>query len=684
MKKTAFTSLLLVALAGLMAVGCEPGRRSIEPGASPSSGAIAMSSDDSQIVIAAEDHNALLVLDRESRTLLSTIAVPDGPSHVVVAGNRAIVTSRYDNSVSLVDLSTATLIRTIAVGSEPLGLASLGGGRVAIALGGDAAVAIVDVDAGQVEKTIELGNADPRAVARLKDGSLYITHLSAGVLSRVNLETGVVRTVDAATQNDFGPRLIPEHLRSVTVDPATNTVLMAHSQANVDTVRAPIGEVGDIDGDEFFPGEGGGECGYSGCPTQLGAVVPGVTEVDPDGDVVIVPEHEDTAVNQRGNCFDCEFDAVAPGGFFGVAAPPSVLNPFESRFNGLQLSNPTALALFDGGRGEIIVNMGSKNALLLRRQLKGNAADVVGVVKLGNGAQAIAVSRDGRDAYVWNQFDGSVTEIELPQLTDVTNNSRFEEEKPQDGAADVAFIGEEPSFGLVPELVAATNVVIADALDVEISAGRKLFHDATDTRIAASGSISCASCHPDGRTDGRTWQFTFGPRNTPQLGGGILDTAPFHWPGDVPTVTALNEMTVRPFMGGEGLDDASFQKVAAFINTIKAAPAATVSRELTAQEIHGKEIFESAETGCTACHAGHHFTDNGSYDIGTKADERDIRSFQTPVLHGLARSAPYLHDGSAKSLSALVDQVVRNDQMGVGSHLSDADADALVAYLKTL
>ena len=126
------------------------------------------------------------------------------------------------------------------------------------------------------------------------------------------------------------------------------------------------------------------------------------------------------------------------------------------------------------------------------------------------------------------------------------------------------------------------------------------------------------------------------------------------------------------------------QKVAAFINTIKAAPAATANRELTAQELRGQVIFESAETGCTACHAGHHFTDNGSYDIGTQAHERDIRTFQTPVLHGLARTAPYLHDGSAATLDALVEQVVRNDQMGVGSHLSDADAADLVAYLKTL
>ncbi len=214
-----------------------------------------------------------------------------------------------------------------------------------------------------------------------------------------------------------------------------------------------------------------------------------------------------------------------------------------------------------------------------------------------------------------------------------------------------------------------------------------MFHDATDSRIAASGTVSCASCHPDGRSDNQVWKFTFGPRNTPQLGGGILDSAPFHWPGDVPTVPALNDMTVLPFMGGTGLDAGSFQFVAKFIDTIRAAPSAAAARgDLTVAEAHGEEIFNSAETGCTACHSGAHFTDNVAYDINSKSNllGSDIRAFQTPVLHGLKRTAPYFHDGKFADLEALVNGAVRNDQMGVGSHLSDSDAADLVAYLKTL
>ena len=37
---------------------------------------------------------------------------------------------------------------------------------------------------------------------------------------------------------------------------------------------------------------------------------------------------------------------------------------------GTQIANPVAVALFDGGRGQILVNLGSKNALLLRKELR--------------------------------------------------------------------------------------------------------------------------------------------------------------------------------------------------------------------------------------------------------------------------------------------------------------------------
>ena len=673
MHKLIVSLSLALAVAGL---GCEPAVEGAAPGFSPTSGPIALTADDRLLVIAAEDHDEVLVVDAGTRAVLRRVAVADAPSHLIVEGNLAIVTSRYGHAVSVVDIERGEVVSTIATGAEPVGLVKVADNVVAVALAGDGAVALVDIKAGIVMRTIPLQKPDPRAVALLPDGTLYVSHMSSGVFSRVDINVGSARLVDVNTPNAFGVRLIAEHQRSLTVDPTTGTVLMAHSQANADTVRAPIG--GDTFGDEVPGGFGEGGCGYSGCQTELGAVVPGLTEVDPTTDLLVVPQAlstSDTNVDGAqppGNGFD------SFGGTFS-AAPPSVLNPFEARFGGVPMSNPAAIALFDGGRGQLVVNLGTKNAMLLRRHLNGTASDVLGTAALGNGAASVVLSHDGKLAYVWNQFDGSVTEIGMPAVDSRNARSRFAEEQNASENVDVA------ELQRVPEVASRTFTVVTDALDANASLGRKMFHDATDPRVSAAGSVSCASCHPDGRTDGRTWQFTFGPRNTPQLGGDILDTAPFHWPGDVANVAALNEMTVKPFMGGAGLSPADFEFVAAFIGTIREAPSAAMARpELNASELRGQEVFASAETGCTACHSGGHFTDNGTYDIASAAHAGDIRAFQTPVLHGLHRSAPYFHDGKFESLEALVQIAVRGDTMGIGSHLTDDDADALVAYLKTL
>jgi len=672
--------LAAIALMGAV-LACEPAARTIESGHGPVSSAIATTH--SKILIAAEDHGQLFILDRATNKLDARVDVGDAPAHVItLADGTAAVSNRFSNNIAIVDVAKAKVLQTIDVGVEPFGMVEVDPGKIAVVLAGESSLAVVDVKSGKVTQKIALADKDPRAVALLQDGSLYVSHMATGAFSRVHLDTGTAVRVDITTPNQFGPRLTAEHLRSLTVDENTGTVLTAHTQANTDTVRAPIDDPGAPDQ--------GQNCGYSGCTTEEPAVTGGVTEIDPQGEnegEVIVPQSNQNNGGQFVNggeddCFDC---GNAQGGGFGVFTPnpPSVLNPHESRFAGTQIQNPAALALFDGNRGMLVVNLGSKNAVLLRRDLKGVAQDVIATVKLGNGAQSVAVSDDGAKAYVWNQFDLSMSVIDLPKIDDVDTQSKF---VPDASGKPVA----SQELGVVPELAAKTVALpVEDKLTPTASIGRKLFHDATDSRIAQNGAVSCGTCHPDGRNDGRTWQFVFGPRNTPQLGGSILDTAPFHWPGDVPTVADLNTMTVLPFMGGTGLDAGSFQYIAEYIGTLRAAPSIVSARPdkgLTAQEARGEALFYSDATQCSTCHAGAHFTDNVSHDVASKAlnAASDISLFQTPVLHGLNRSAPYFHDGRFGSLEDLVNGAVRQDTMGHGSQLTDQDATDLVAYLKTL
>ena len=59
-------------------------------------------------------------------------------------------------------------------------------------------------------------------------------------------------------------------------------------------------------------------------------------------------------------------------------------------------------------------------------------------------------------------------------------------------------------------------------------------------------------------------------------------------------------------------------------------------------------------------------------------------AYDTPSLLGLYRTAPYLHDGRAATLTDVLTTYNRHDKHGVTSHLSKTQIDALVEFLRAL
>ena len=112
----------------------------------------------------------------------------------------------------------------------------------------------------------------------------------------------------------------------------------------------------------------------------------------------------------------------------------------------------------------------------------------------------------------------------------------------------------------------------------------------------------------------------------------------------------------------------------------------------------GEALFVSVRLNCASCHAGPMFTDAASGDAGksfhnigsTEAsrdhglreitgDPKDEGRFRTPGLRNVALSAPYLHDGSAKTLP---DAIRRH--AGAPATLNDAEVGDIAAFLDTL
>src|SRR5206468_512069 len=114
-------------------------------------------------------------------------------------------------------------------------------------------------------------------------------------------------------------------------------------------------------------------------------------------------------------------------------------------------------------------------------------------------------------------------------------------------------------------------------------------------------------------------------------------TEPFHWDGHMKTFSQLVQEVFMGRMGGPILRTDQSDALLGWIDTIPALPA----RSPDAATEHGRAIFNDPSVACASCHAGPHFTNNVSIDVGTGG------TLQVPALHGVRWRAPYLHNGCA-------------------------------------
>jgi cytochrome c peroxidase len=269
--------------------------------------------------------------------------------------------------------------------------------------------------------------------------------------------------------------------------------------------------------------------------------------------------------------------------------------------------------------------------------------------------------------------------------------------------------------------------------DEKIALGKQLYFDG---RLSSDNKVSCASCHDPAKGFSNGDQFATGVegkkggRNSPTVINAALQQFQF-WDG---RAKSLEEQALGPIQnpiemnmpleavvarlnGIEGYKT-QFQKVfgtevtsagigkaiAAYERTIlsgdapydrfKAGDQAALS--LAAQR--GMKLF-FGKANCVACHAGPNFTDNGFHNIGLPGTDEgraaiskslgDKGSFKTPTLREIARTAPYMHDGSLKTLEEVIAHYIKGGTPGpqvdeelFPLKLSTDDAADLITFLK--
>jgi cytochrome c peroxidase len=246
--------------------------------------------------------------------------------------------------------------------------------------------------------------------------------------------------------------------------------------------------------------------------------------------------------------------------------------------------------------------------------------------------------------------------------------------------------------------------------DEKAALGRRLFFDPL---MSSDRSVSCATCHDPAAAFSDNQPVStgvfgrVGRRNSPSLVNRGFGRVQF-WDGRAATLEAQvllpiqdhNEMDmtlddVVSRLNGDASYRAAFQSVfarpastddlgralATFVRTIRSNDSpydrfvAGASDALTPEQQLGLRIFRT-KGRCTICHIEELFTDeqfqntgvawhlDDTTGAGAYVDEgraavshapQDRGKFKTPSLREVARTAPYMHDGSLATLANVVD-----------------------------
>ncbi len=247
-------------------------------------------------------------------------------------------------------------------------------------------------------------------------------------------------------------------------------------------------------------------------------------------------------------------------------------------------------------------------------------------------------------------------------------------------------------------LAAVGRVVLGDGGESDpIRRGERLFTWAGKT---FQGQFSCRSCHPDGHVDGLNYDF-----DGDGIGDNLLDnrslqgvagTWPFKWSGKNPSLKVqCGPRFAKVLMRTDPFDGEQLDNLTHFVESMPPPRTRHVQdTEWTQTRERGRLLFFAVQTSdgkpipperrCSTCHRPPLYTNRAKSSVGTRAPQDSTDEFDTPHLLGIAASAPYLHDGRAKSLEELWTLYQTNDLHGVSSYMSKQQLNELVEYLKTL
>ena len=581
-------------------------------------------------------------------TLLAPATVLAGQSNSLMDissdGRLLACSNRDSNSVTIVDLSTLKVRHEVAVGKKPEGVTFLGKThQLAIAVYADDQIVLIDADAGQLTANIDVFDEPYGLVSHPNGKRIYATLEYPGQL--LEIDPASRKIVRSLPAGRF-PRGL-----AISRD-GTRVFVTEYYTARVLSIDVASGKIVDQ---------------WKGASTDN--LCRQIT-LHPRRPKAYIPHIRSRIIAAQGE------GSIFP--YVGIVDTKPADGrrrkriPMDSFLGNLVVANPWEIAVSPDGKRVYSVFSGTDDMFVC------NTVDddyteisLVRRLQLGRNPRAVRVSPDNRRFYIYNALDFTVVAYDANSLKAI-----------------------------------ATVTVTKNPLTKEIHRGKVLFYTALQPMVGRRW-ISCASCHPDGDPDGRTWQNPEGLRATPPL-FGLAWTHPLHWSADRDESQDFEHTIRGKLMQGRGLLRGAVNKslgkpnkglsadldaMAAYTNshTFTLSPYAKAGLSDAARR--GQAIFESTKVGCRSCHSGPYYTDSQPrqklirHDVGSGTvdpSEKMGPAYDTPTLLGIYRSAPYLHHGQAATLKDVLTTFNKGNRHGTTSHLDDAQLDDLVTFLKAL
>ena len=569
-----------------------------------------------------------------------------------------VVCERSDQLLAI-DTQTRTVVRRIAVGHVPRGLAvSADGRQVFVANSWNDNVSVIDAGTLEIVRTVATGFEPTGVVPDRPAKTLYVANRLSNDVSVIDLQSGQeIKRLAAGRGASYlalspdGERVYCTHvypeMGAFRTPPESEiTVISTATQRVVE--RLPLHNVAGVF-HVAFSGDG-----------RLGVAA----DLRPKN---LIP----LAHVEHGWVFGNSLTLFGPDAGGVVEVPIDELDRYFARPWGVAIA-PDKSRLFvttEGSDSITVIDIARllefvrANRRPFANDLSASANYVVARIPVGHNPRGIVLSPDGKQLYVSNRLDDNI------------------------GVIDTA------TYKVVSTIDLGGPKTVTP-----LRRGERIFYSA---RYAFQGQFGCANCHIDATFDGLQWDLEpdgFGVDIVDNRSlEDLMGTEPFKWNGGNPDLpTECGPRTEKYFFRSQSYNEQELTDLVTFVFSIPVRPNRyrLPNGELTPAQERGKAIFERTrykdgrpipETNqCAFCHSGRKYTNQKLADVGTgKATDRSPL-IDTPHLPDVAYSAPYLHDGSARSLEEIWTVFNPKDTHGVSNDLTKDELNDLIEYLRTL